>query len=155
MTFLERVVDELDANRVEFALADGYAVALHGAVRGTVDVDIVVRIDRANLAAAETALKSLGLVSRLPVDAGLMFDFRREYIERRNLRAWSFCNSSNPAEVVDILILHDLARLRTKRVPLGGGRAVALVALEDLIAMKRAAGRPQDLEDVRALERLR
>ncbi|MBI4424163.1 MAG: hypothetical protein HY554_10575 [Elusimicrobia bacterium] len=155
MTFLERVVDVFVSHRVDFAVAGGYAVALHGAVRGTIDVDVVLRVDRANLMAAEAALKSLGLVSRLPIDAGMVFDFRKEYIEQRNLKAWSFCNSNNPGEVVDLLILHDLADLRTTRVPLGGDRAVTLVALDDLIAMKRAAGRPQDLEDVRALERLR
>jgi hypothetical protein len=33
-----------------------------------------------------------------------------------------------------------------------GVTTVAVVHLSDLIAMKRAAGRPQDIEDVRALE---
>lgn len=153
MIFLDRVLAALRARHVTFALAGGYAVALHGAVRGTVDVDIVLRIERKNLQGAEAALKSLGLVSRLPVDAGMIFDFRDEYIKRRNLKAWSFCNSNNPTEVVDILITHDLKRMRVKRVRTPGG-FIPLVSIEDLIAMKTEAGRPQDLEDIRALRRL-
>lgn len=154
MTFLERTLAALASQRVDYALAGGYAVALHGAVRGTVDVDIVVRITRKNLVAAERAMKALGLASRLPIDAGMLFEFRGEYLERRNLKVWSFCNSNNPVEVVDILITHDLADLAVKRIAVGRQRT-ALVAIDDLIAMKRAAGRAQDLEDIRALERLR
>lgn len=154
MTFLERVLRALAQRNVDFAVAGGYAVALHGAVRGTVDVDLVVRITRENLVAAEQAMKDLGLVSRLPIDAGGLYEFRREYLENRKLKAWSFCNSNNPTEVVDILITHDLADLGVKPLRIGDQRA-AIVALDDLIAMKRAAGRPQDLEDVKALERLR
>ncbi len=30
----------------------------------------------------------------------------------------------------------------------------AMIAVKDLIEMKRASGRPQDIEDIKALERL-
>lgn len=154
MRFFDRVLSALESHGVRYAIAGGYAVALHGAVRGTVDIDLVLQIDRKNLVAAETALKSLGLVSRLPIDAGMVFDFRDEYVQHRNLKAWSFCNSNNPAELVDILMTHDLKRFTVKRLR-AGGRPVPVIAIEDLIAMKKEAGRPQDLEDIRALERLR
>lgn len=154
MAFFFRVLKALEENRVAFAVAGGHAVALHGAVRGTVDVDIVLRLERENLVAAEAALKSLGLVSRLPIDGGMVFDFREEYLKNRNLKAWSFCNTNDPTEVVDILIGWDLKGMKVARVK-AGERTVPLVSKEDLIAMKRAAGRPQDLEDIRALERLK
>jgi hypothetical protein len=36
-----------------------------------------------------------------------------------------------------------------------GGTPVSFASLDDLIRMKRAAGRPKDVEDLRVLERLR
>jgi len=82
-----------------------------------------------------------------------VFEFRKEYIEKRNLVAWSFSNPNNPTEVVDIIITHDLSHMRTKTLTVNGV-AVQILSLKDLIDMKRASGRPQDLEDVKALEKL-
>ena len=69
MSFLTRVAAALDAAGVRYALVGGYAVALHGAVRGTVDVDVILAWDQRTLRAAEKALVGLGLVSRLPITA--------------------------------------------------------------------------------------
>jgi len=148
---LHDVVDALQKAKVPCAIVGGYAVALHGAVRGTVDVDIVLRLSRNHFLAAEIALKTLGLSPRLPVTGGEVFDFREEYIKNRNLVAWSFFNPRDPSQIVDIIITHDLAKLKISRIQ-SAGRTLPVLALPDLIAMKKASGRPQDLEDVRALE---
>lgn len=99
------------------------------------------------------ALAALGLTSRIPVTAKEVFQFREVYIARRNLIAWSFCNASNPLELVDIVLTEDLSNMQVqmKRVE---GYAVPVLSKSDLIAMKRRSGRPQDLADVEALERL-
>lgn len=151
--FLYRVVEALQAAKVPFAIAGGYAVALHGAVRGTVDLDLVLKMTKKHYLAAEAALRSLGLAPRLPVSAAEVFDFREEYIKKRNLVAWSFSNPADPTQIVDIIITHDLSKLRTKKIQ-SGGRNLPVLALADLVAMKKASGRPQDLEDVRALKEL-
>lgn len=152
--FIQRVSEALRERGVPFAIVGGYAVALHGAVRGTVDLDIVLRLKREDFIAAEEALRSVGLMPRLPVSAAQVFDFRQEYIENKNLIAWSFSNPSNPTEVVDVIVTHDLRKLRVKDIPFGK-RTLPVLALDDLIAMKTAGGRPQDLEDVKALRELR
>ncbi len=128
-------------------------MALHGAVRGTVDIDIAIAWNRKALAAAENALNDLGLVSRLPVSASDVFNFRQEYIENRNLVAWNFYNPSDLSEQVDINITYDLKGKRTKKIALSD-TTVHVLSLPDLIRMKRESARPQDLEDVSALERL-
>lgn len=151
--FVRDVIHSLRSRRVRYALVGGYAVALHGAVRGTVDVDIVIALDRPTFERAEAALRAIGLESRLPVTAAEVFEFREEYIERRNLRAWSFTNPDNPLEVVDILITEDAAAIDTV-VKRAFGMSIKVAAIPALIAIKEKSGRPQDLEDIKALERL-
>ncbi|MDE2141210.1 MAG: nucleotidyl transferase AbiEii/AbiGii toxin family protein [Elusimicrobia bacterium] len=147
------VADALARSKVPFAVAGGYAVALHGAVRGTVDVDIVLCLTKKDFISAEAALRGLGLTPRLPVTAAEVFDFREEYIRDRNLVAWSFVDGRDPTRIVDIVITHDLAKMRSTRVG-AGGRRIPVLSVPDLIAMKKRSGRPQDLEDIRALKEL-
>ncbi len=151
--FLKRLAQVLEKENVRYALVGGYAVALHGAVRGTVDIDIVLALDREQFLKLEKAVGTLGLKSHLPVTAEEVFDFREEYIDRRNLIAWSFVSESNPTEVVDVIITHDADEMETVDLQLAGF-TVPVVAIDELIKMKKASARPQDLEDVAALEKL-
>lgn len=151
---LRRLSQALKNEGVSFAIVGGYAVALHGAVRGTVDVDIVLKLSRKDFLAAEKVLTELGLTPRLPVGAGQIFDFREDYIKNRNLVAWSFQSLSNPAEIVDIIITHDLSRMKTIQIRLGE-ETIPVISRKDLIVMKKQSARPQDLEDIKALEQLR
>ena len=138
---------------VRYAVVGGYAVALHGAVRGTVDIDIAIAWGREALSATEQALKGMGLASRLPVTADEVFKSRREYVENHNLAAWNFYNPNDLTEQVDIIIAYDLNGKQTKRIALANA-VVEVLDVQALIEMKKASGRPQDAEDVRALERL-
>lgn len=151
MTFLNRVCSALSEQGIRYAVVGGHAVALHGAVRGTVDVDIVINWSLNSLQAAEQALQRIGLVSRLPVAATDVFQFRDEYINNRNLIGWNFYHPDNPGEQVDIVITYDLKGKKRVNVVTAGGK-VPILSRRDLIEMKRASGRPQDLEDARALE---
>jgi predicted nucleotidyltransferase len=153
MTALERICGSLSRAGVRYAIVGGHAVALHGAVRGTVDIDLAIAWNHKTLLAAEKALNEVGLVSRLPVSADNIFDFRKEYIENRNLIEWSFYNPTDLSEQVDIVITYDLKGKRTKRIQLSNG-PVQILVLKELIKMKRKSARPQDIEDVLALERL-
>lgn len=153
MTALERICTALNRAGVRYAIVGGHAVALHGAVRGTVDIDVALAWNRKTLVASEKALNEIGLISRLPVSAKDIFDFRKEYIENRNLGAWNFYNPDDLSEQVDIIITYDLKGKRTKRIDLAGG-PIQILSLMDLIDMKRQSARPQDVEDVAALETL-
>ena len=59
--FLLEIAAALGRERVSYAIAGGYAVSLHGAVRGTVDVDLVISLKESSYIACENALKSIGL----------------------------------------------------------------------------------------------
>ena len=153
LTFLERVCRAFEQAGVDYAVVGGQAVALHGAVRGTIDVDVVLRWTRDTVEKAAAALSTLGLVSRIPVTARDVFDRRDHYIiEKRNLIAWNFYDPNAPIDEVDVIISYDLAGKSVQRLELSSGEEVVVLSVPDLIAMKRASGRPQDLADVQAME---
>jgi hypothetical protein len=150
--FILKVCAALEKSKVVYAIVGCYAVALHGVVRGTVDVDIAIQWNLKNLKKAEEALKGLGLVSLLPVDAQMIFRFRDEYIKKRNLIAWNFYNPLDLTQQVDLLITYNLKGAKsTKQIKTTAG-TLRILNLKDLIHMKLEAGRPQDIEDVKALK---
>lgn len=151
---IEKVCNKLAAKEIPFAVVGGYAVALHGAVRGTIDLDLIIRQTKRSYIQVAEALSELGFTSQLPVTAEEVFNFRLEYIKNRNLIAWSFINPSNPSEVVDIIITHDLTKLKTV-VKHSRQLAIPVLAIDDLIKMKSSTGRDQDKADIAALERLK
>ncbi len=152
--FLLKVCQALEQHRVRYALVGGYAVALHGAVRGTVDIDLVVAWDIEQLSAVEGCLNAMGLISRLPVDARQVHQFRDEYIHNRHLIAWNFYNPKDMSQQVDIVINCDLGNKKVIRKEIDGLK-VRVLNKTDLIKMKQAAGRPQDIEDVKSLQAIR
>lgn len=152
--FLLKVIQTLQEHGVDYAIAGGFAVALHGAVRGTLDVDLVLRLVERDFVHAEEALKSIGLESRLPVQAHEVFRFRDEYVHNRNMIAWSFTNPQRPSEMVDIILTKDLRKMKIRKISYGR-RKIKILAIDDLIHMKEESNRPQDRSDVEALRKIR
>ncbi len=150
---INRVCKAFQNAKIPYAIVGGYAVALHGALRGTVDIDLVIHWTLDNLQKAEKVLQHLGLVSRLPLNSQNVFCNKEDYVENRNLIAWNFYNPSNPTEQVDIIITYDLSPSDIKSVQTSSGE-ILILSKESLIRMKRKSGRPQDLQDVQALEGL-
>lgn len=151
--FLLQLIEALDNNRIRYALVGGYAVALHGVVRGTVDVDLAIGINKGEFRKTEKALNGLGLKSLLPVTVDDVFTYREEYIRNRNMKAWSFVNPDRAGEVVDILITEDVSDLKTVTKTIAS-RKVRVAAIPELIRMKTGTGRPQDDVDIKALKEL-
>lgn len=147
--FIHKVTDAFEKAKIPYAIVGGYAVALHGAIRGTIDIDFAIKWNLTNLKKVEEVLKALGLISLIPVDADQIYRFREEYINNRNMIAWNFYNPSNPAEQVDIIISYDLKNSRTERIG-----NLSVLSKSDLIKMKKQSNRVQDKEDVKSLESL-
>jgi hypothetical protein len=152
--FLIKLIKKLDDLKIPYALVGGHAVAFHGAVRGTLDIDLVIKWTLKNLKDLEMALKDLGLSSRLPLTYEEVFNFKDEYIKNRNLIAWNFINPDNPTEQVDIILTTDLSRKSVVSKKIGEIYAKVL-SKKDLIEMKKQSGRKQDLIDIEALEKLK
>lgn len=141
------ITDVFSKKKIPFAIVGGLALAFHGIVRNTVDVDLVISLTAPQLEKAEQALKEIGLQSRIPVRAKDIAAFRKEYIRDRNLIAWSFVDFKNPLRQVDILIHLSLEDLPHQTIKVGGVR-IPVATLQALAEMKKTAGRPQDLVDL-------
>lgn len=149
--FLIKVIEQCEKHKIPYALVGGYALALHGIVRATVDVDLVLNLDKQQFLKFSLAMAEISLKPRLPLLPEQIIEFRKEYIEQRNLIAWSFVNFKNPIEAVDVIISEDLKKLKVIKKNLGNYK-VRVVSIDDLLRMKTVAGRPQDLIDIERLK---
>ncbi len=149
--FLFEVIESFEKSKLKYAVVGGYAMALHGLVRATMDVDFVISLKLGDFELAEKALAQVGLQSRLPIRAQDVIKMRQEYIKNRNLVAWSFVDYKNPSRQVDLVITKDLKDLKVQKVSVSG-KKVSVASLEDLVKMKTESGRPQDLVDIRNIK---
>lgn len=150
----EPLLERLTARGVDFVVVGGIAAILHGSARITHDLDICYATDPANLEALGSVL--VELEGRLKgVDEPVPF-----VPDARTLRDVELLTLKTSLGELDVLARpagappYAALRRRAERVDLG--RVTVLVAsIEDLLAMKRAAGRPKDLADVEELEAIR
>lgn len=147
------IVEAFDKAKLDYAIIGGYALALHGVVRATINVDIVLSLRLADYTLAETILGQLGLKSRIPVRAQDIIKMRQEYIANRSLLAWSFVDYADPTRQLDILITKDLREIKVEKISVGG-KKIKVICLADLLNMKQESGRPQDLIDIKSIKDL-
>lgn len=159
MSPIESVLTALEQARVRYLLVGGVAVVLHGYLRTTADLDLILALDEDNVGRAAKALTGLGYRPRVPVQVTELADprCRQEWIESKGLTVLSLWSPDQPALEVDLFVEEPLdfeaAHARAVRTDLGACET-SVVTLDDLLALKRRAGRPRDLEDIDALERL-
>lgn len=153
---IEQVLAALEAGKVRYLVVGGVAVVLHGHLRTTADLDLVIQLASDNARRAVAALATLGFRPRAPVPAEQFADAqaRQSWIEEKDLTVFSLWSDRLPDLEVDLFVKEpfpfDEVYARAVRVPLDTTTAT-VVSLEDLIALKRAAGRAIDLADVEAL----
>lgn len=145
---------------VGYVVVGGLAVVLHGSHRLTGDVDIVLNLDPQNLESAIDILVENDWVPRIPVHIRelLSQEKRREWIEDKNLVAFSLYRRSDPVAVLDILLAPSIEFENVAHNAVSkflGDVEVPVASIERLIAMKAATGRPQDEMDIQELRNLR
>lgn len=156
--FFREVLHALGERKARYALVGGVAVALQGVPRMTFDLDLVPALDRDNLLRVDSALRSLNLRPRLPVrlDDATDPNLRADWLAR-NLLSVAYVDFERPMREVDVLVnppvpVEEL--LEQVDVRNLAGVAVPVASVSSLIALKLAAGRPQDLADVAVLQAL-
>jgi hypothetical protein len=71
---VEAILRALNEAEVRYLIVGGLAVVAHGYVRATVDIDIVLHLERENVLRAMGALKSIAYQPLVPVDAAEFAD---------------------------------------------------------------------------------
>ncbi len=158
---VEAIIEALNGASVRYLVAGGLAVVAHGHVRFTADVDLILDLREPNLRRAMAALAALGYTPRPPVPIEHFADtrIRAGWVRDKGLTVFSLSSDRHPATEVDLFVQDPLgfddAYLRAERFEVAPGVEATFVALDDLIRLKRAAGRSQDLLDIERLETLR
>lgn len=149
-----RILLTLAEHGVDFVVVGGVAVQAHGHGRATRDLDVIPRPDLVNLSRLGESLAALG--ARL-----LRSDRPLDVTDPQLLKR---------APLVPLMTVHGRLDLLNMALTVGApasyrdlrgrafeaqldGRTVAVAGLDDLIRMKRAAGRDVDLQDIGALTR--
>ena len=153
MTDFERLLGVLTHAGVEFIVIGGFAATAHGSAHITVDLDVVYRRTDGNLDRLTRALEPLRPYLR-GAPPGLPFRFDTDTI-RQGL------NFTLVTQAGDLDLLGEAtgggtyeALLAHSEVRDVAGLECRFVNLETLIRLKRAAGRPKDLDRIAELEAL-
>ena len=149
---LRRLVDA----DVQFIVIGGLAAQAHGSTSLTRDLDICFARDRANLDRLAAVLQDLAAIRRgLPADAP-----RTPPLDPRTLRAASLFTLETRFGPFGLLaqpdpgLDYEMLLPASEEAEIAGVR-VRFAGLDDLIAMKRAAGRPKDRIELEILGALR
>ena len=144
-----RVFATLERHEVDYVTIGAFAVIAHGYLRATADIDFVARQDRDNLERLAAAFAELHARLR-GVDADLLGIDPTDPDTLANGASFTLDTDAGPVDYLnDVPGAGDYEGLRARAVEAtAGGVAVRVVGLHDLIRMKRASGRPQDLRDI-------
>jgi predicted nucleotidyltransferase len=139
----ESLLKSLKGHKVKFLVIGATAFPVHGYSRATLDIDIFIKPEISNASKTLAALKDFGYdVSDIAIDELLTKKILiRQYLVETDIHPF-----------VKGVSFDEVWRNRVKAK--FGDTFVWFASLDDLIKMKRAAGRPKDLEDLKYLQKL-
>lgn len=150
------ILAALNAAAVDYVVIGGIAAVMYGSAQFTQDLDVCYSTDQDNLDRLGSALQTLDARLRgVAEDVPFVPD-------GRTLRRTQVLTLDTRLGPLDVLAApsgfpgYEQLRRNAKLIERGGG-SFSIASLEDLIAMKRAAGRPKDLiavEELEAIQRL-
>lgn len=153
------IFKELNRKKIKYIVVGGLALNFHGVPRMTYDVDLLLYLENNNLKRFLSLIKMWGFKPKVPVD---MMDFasrkkRQDWIRNKNMKAFNLVNPDWGISEIDVIIDtpvdYKKAIKNIKRIDLEG-ILIPVIAIDNLILMKRAAKREQDKEDIKNLKKL-
>jgi len=140
----EGLLKLLKEHKVDFVVIGAAAFPVHGYARVTLDIDVMIRPTRPNAERTWAALKAFGYD---------MTDVTMESLLKKKLLIRQYAVETDIHPFVAGVSFEQVWRHKVKAKM--GKTEAYFASLEDIIAMKRAAGRPKDHVDLKYLTRLR
>jgi len=158
---INEILFELTDAGVEFIVGGGVAAVLHGVERVTLDIDLALNMEPANVEKFLHVMHKLGLQPRVPVPARDLMSreaVRRMVAEKAAL-VFSFVDFDRPLRHVDMFLQGNLSFdevSRGAREIVIENRAIKIMGISKLLETKRAITplRDKDLIDIKQLQKL-
>lgn len=159
MQLFRQVFHALNKAKVKYVVVGGVAANLHGYLRFTGDLDIILLLKEENLKRMEKVMKDLGYSERLPVS---IMELKNEekvrfWLKEKNLKAFTFNPPPQNALQIDIIMEESLEfdKIYPRRVMKKiENISIPIVSVQDFIKMKKKANREQDFLDIEAILKL-
>ena len=157
---IAELLQSLAEGEVQYVLVGGLAVQLHGFLRSTFDIDLVLAMNDENILRFIAVAKRCGLVPAMPVsidalrNPGQLEQWHRE----KGMLAFALREPHIGGSVVDILVRPDVPFDTLMSNAVVGElftMKVWIASIDDLLTMKRIANRPKDKLDIGALEKIK
>lgn len=154
------LLQSLAQARVDYVLVGGLAVQLHGYLRSTFDIDLVLAMNDENLARFVDLAKRHGMKPVIPVEIDALRNARQLEVWHREkgMLAFALREPQTGGIVIDVLVRPEISYERLFENAVEGelsGSKVRIAGIDDLLAMKRAANRAKDRLDIDALEKIK
>lgn len=158
--FYEEIFRQLNKRQIDYVVVGGVALVLHGVVRLTADLDLMLHLDEKNLTRFVDLMNERGYKPRLPIKAKDFIDpeKRKSWFKEKNMEVFSFYHPDQAISLVDVFIHEPLSYKEVKFHSVKmkiGNLLIPVVSIDDLVKLKEISGRPQDMEDIKALRRLK
>jgi hypothetical protein len=153
VTDFAALIPLLVANDVEFIIVGGAAATAHGSARLTLDLDVVYSRDNVNLERIVRALAPSQPYLR-GTPPGLPFEWSVETL-KKGLN-FTLITTLGALDLLGEIVGgggYDELKPETIKIEVAGAECMCL-SLQRLIEVKRAAGRPKDLEAIAELEQI-
>ena len=157
---MEAVVRALNEAGVRYLIVGGVAVNVHGYVRLTMDLDLVIQLKPENIVTAWEAMEKIGYRARIPVSAREFADEKKRELWRREkgMLVLQFWSDEHRRTQVDVFVREpfdfDREHATAPHHEITPGVIARVVGWDTLIQMKKEAGRLKDLADLEMLEKI-
>jgi len=150
----------LNKEDVKYVVVGGIATILHGYVRATADIDLVVDLQTDEATKVIDTLSIAGFKPKIPVQAIEFVDKakRKQWIEDKGMQVFSMYNPEQPALKIYLFIEYPIPfnELWQHSVVMDlGETTVRVCSIDDLVTMKQQAGRHKDLADIEQLTKIK